>query len=83
MTELLKKTKAWVWGPAEESSFVALKEALVNSAELAFPDFSKLFTVHLDASASAIGATLSQENDAEHLRLITCTSRKLNPAERN
>ena len=55
----------------------------MNSAELAFQDFSKPLAVHLYASATAIGATLSQEDDAEHLRLITCTSQKLNPAERN
>ena len=69
--------------PAKESSFAELKAALVNSAELALLDFSKPFTVNLDASATAIGATLSHEDNAEHLRLITCTSRKLNPAERN
>ena len=55
----------------------------MNSAELGFTYFSKPFTVHLDASATAIEATLSQEDDADHLRLITCTSRKLNTAERN
>ena len=55
----------------------------MNSAELGFTYFSKPFTVHLDASATAIEATLSQEDDADHLRLVTCNSRKLNTAERN
>ena len=59
MTVLLK-TQSMDLGTAEESSFAALKAALLNSAELAFPDSSKPFTVHLDASATAIGATLSQ-----------------------
>ena len=39
--------------------------------------------MHIDASAEALGATLSQANSRGHLRLVTCTSRKLNPAERN
>ena len=37
----------------------------------------------MDASADALGATLSQPDRRGHLRLLTCTSRKLNPAERN
>ena len=44
---------------------------------------SQPFTLHLDASADALGATLSQPDRRRHLRLLTCTSRKLNPAERN
>ena len=44
---------------------------------------SQHFTLHLDSSADALGATLSQPDRRGHLRLLTCTSRKLNPAERN
>ena len=44
---------------------------------------SQPFTLHLDASAYALGATLSQPDRRGHLRLLMCTSRKLNPAERN
>ena len=44
---------------------------------------SQPFTLHLDASADALGATLSQPDRRGHLLLLACTSRKLNPAERN
>ena len=44
---------------------------------------SQPFTLHIDASADALGATLSQPDRRGHLRLLTCTSRKLNTAERN
>ena len=77
MTDLFINTKPWVWVPAEAKSFSELQAALVNLAELAFPDFARTFTVHLELSATAIGATSSQENDSEQLRLITCTSTKL------
>ena len=39
--------------------------------------------MHLNASATALGATLSQLNTNGELQLVTCTSRKLNPAEKN
>ena len=83
LTDLLRKDVVWCWDAIQEKAFVSLKAALVSSAELAYPNLSQPFTVHLDASATAIGATLSQEDSDGHLRLITCTSRKLTPPERN
>ena len=50
---------------------------------LAYPDLNTPFVLHVDASVEAISATISQEDRAGELRLVTCTSRKLNPAERN
>jgi len=31
------------WGPEQEQSFKALKDALVNAPVMAFPDFSQLY----------------------------------------
>ena len=62
---------------------MGLKTGLAKSTELTYPDFAKPFILHMEASADAIGATLSQEDGAGTLKLLTCTSRKLNPAERN
>ena len=42
-----------------------------------------LLHTHIDASWHAIGATLLQQDDNGDLCLVTCVSRKLNPAERN
>ena len=66
-----------------DKAFVGLKTWLAHSTELTYPDFTNDFILHKDASADAIGATISQENTSETLKLLTCTSRKLNPAERN
>ena len=47
------------------------------------PDTSKEYIIHLDASDSAVGATLSQEDSACCVKLITCMSKKPNSAEKN
>ena len=78
LTELLKKSIKWKWGQEQQKSFEELK-----SAELAYPNWSEPFVVHLDASKFAIGATLSQKDKDGNLRLLACTSRKMNPAEQN
>ena len=56
---------------------------MAETVVLAFPDFSKEFIVHLDASAYAVGATISQYEADMNLRLITCMSRKMNYAQNN
>ena len=54
-----------------------------HSTTLAYPDNDKTFYVHTDASDVAIGATLSQLDDKEEMRLVACMSKKLNAAECN
>ena len=83
ISSLFKKTAKWSWQDEQKRAFANLKDALMESTTLSYPDLNKEFVLHVDASADALGATLSQENHAGHLRLITCTSRKFNPAERN
>jgi hypothetical protein len=60
-----------------------VKTHLAEAVSLAYPDFTKTFILHLDASKFALGATLSQEADDGKLRLINCTSRKFNVHELN
>ena len=83
LTHLFKKTTKWTWGPEQENAFQKLMSALAEYTRLTHPEFSQNFVVHIEASASALGATLSQETRLVDLRMVTCTSRKLNPAERN
>ena len=83
LTSLLKKTATWSWQELHELSFAKLKQGRADSTLLAHPDMSLPFTLHIDASADALGATLSQPYRCGHFRLLTCTSRKLNPAECN
>ena len=83
LTTLLRKTTKWQWGEAQQKAFEELKEGLLKHNALAYPDLNTPFVLHVDASVEAIGATLSQEDRTGELRLVTCTSRKLNPTERN
>ena len=59
-----------------------MKQALTDALVLAWPDFSKTFTVHADSSQYAIGAALTQEHeDGEHP--IVHISKVITPAEKN
>ena len=50
---------------------------------LAFPNFDKPFIIYLDASDIALGATLSQKDANDELKLVACMSKKLQAAELN
>ena len=83
MTSLLHKSQDWHWDVAQQKSFTDLQYSLLHHVPLAFPDTSQPFYLHTDASDVALGATLSQKDDSGSLRLVACSSRKLNPAEKN
>lgn len=83
LTNLYKKDTRWTWSKDTENAFTTIKTELANAVSLAYPDFTKTFIVHLDASKLALGATLSQEADDGQLRLLNCTSRKFNVHELN
>ena len=55
-----------------------LKELITNAPALRYPDFDKLFHVTSDASNTAIGAVLSQEQHS-----TSNFSTTLNSAEQN
>jgi hypothetical protein len=62
LTDLLKKNVPFLWTPDLQSSFEALKHALVNAPVLALPNFKKQFVVETDASDKGVGAVLMQDN---------------------
>ena len=82
LTSLLGKKKIWVWGEEQNSSLEKLKSALTSAPVLARPDFDLSFTLFTDASACAIGCSLTQIQDGNE-RVITYCSRTLSSAERN
>lgn len=61
LTNLLKKGTSYVWTSEADSSFQALKKALVTAPVLAMPNFSLQFVIETDASAEGIGAVLQQQ----------------------
>lgn len=81
--ELTRKTaKDYQWSSSCQTSFESLKQKLVNPPVLTYPDFSIPFVVHTDASDSAIGGILSQNQRGKEL-VIAYWSRQLHKAERN
>lgn len=79
MTKYLKKdTKLNISDPEYEKSFNALKTFLIHDPILAYPDFTKQFTLTTDASNYALGAILSQNDHP-----ICYASRTLNTHEIN
>ena len=71
------------WIDECEQSFEKLKAALTSAPILKAPDYSKVFHVHVDASAYAIGCILAQPRD-NHMDFPICyASRQLNAAEIN
>ena len=55
---------------------------LTSPPVMAFPDFTKSFVLHTDASQEGLGAVLYQEQDG-NLRVLGYASRTLTPSEKN
>ena len=67
LSDLLKKGAKFVWTPEAESAFLDLKSRLATQPILRPPDFTKPFSLAVDASDVAVGAVLFQEVDGlEH-----------------
>ena len=61
MTKLLQKDAKFVWSPACEEAFQALKKFLSTAPVLAQPDIDKPFDVYCDASRIGLGCVLMQD----------------------
>ncbi|KAH6597042.1 hypothetical protein BASA50_004801 [Batrachochytrium salamandrivorans] len=83
LTKLFKKDFLFVWGPEQEKSLQALKDAFAHSDFLTHPDETRPFIVETDASDYAISGVLSQYDDTDVLRPIAFYARQMNSAERN
>ena len=83
ISALLRKDVEWTWGDAQQKAFETVIQKLAQSTTLAYPNVGKPFHVHTDASDTALGATLSREDEKGEMRLVACMSKKLNAAECN
>src|SRR5210317_1987253 len=76
LTELCSKTTKFQWTERQQKSFDEIKEMVRESTQLAYPDFTKPFIIHTDASDRQLGAVISQDE-----KPIAFYSRKLSPAQ--
>lgn len=82
MLKLIKKDVPFVWVEECQTSFQVLKEALVGSKVMAYSKDQGTYILDIDASDSAIGAVLNQEQDGRE-KLIAFGSRTMNKADAN
>ena len=69
------------WRREQQLALEELVEHLSNPPIMAYPDFSKAFTLHTDASKDGLGAVLYQNQDGV-MRVIAYASRALSPTEK-
>ena len=80
--QLTKKNVPWSWGDPQEMAFRTLKEKFTSYPVLRNPDHTQPFQLDTDASAFAVGATISQEfSDGRHP--VAYFSKTLTPPEQN
>ena len=71
-----------VWTSNHQKIVETTVDYLKSPNVIAYPDFSKPFTVHTDASNEGLGAVLYQDQEGK-LRIVSLASRTLSLAERN
>jgi hypothetical protein len=50
----------WTWTPECQDSFEKMKAIMAKETLVTFPDFTKEFEIHTDASKLQLGACISQ-----------------------
>jgi hypothetical protein len=66
----------WHWDEEQQNAFQTMKKLLARETILAYPDFTKPFEIHTDASQTQLGACISQNG-----KPIAFYSRQLSPAQ--
>ena len=64
------------WSSEHQSAFESIKAMIAREVVLAYPDFSQVFEIYMDASSRQLGAVIVQGN-----RPIAFFSRKLTGAQ--
>ena len=71
------------WTDECEEAFQKLKNALISAPILKAPNWSKIFHVHIDALAYAIGCILAQPHEHNMNFPVSYLSHQLNSPEKN
>jgi hypothetical protein len=74
--EKLHKDTKYIWTQECQEALDTLKEKLVTVLILVFPDWSKIFHVHVDASSIVLGTVLVHlgEGNIDHLIYFSVTN---------
>jgi hypothetical protein len=78
---ILKKGHKRKWTNDLQKASELLRDRFAHSIELVHPDSESEYVIYTDASARAIGGVLMQKDKAGNLKIISTTSRVLNPTE--
>jgi len=76
LTSLTSKDVKWKWMDVHQKSFNKMKKIVAHKVLLSYPNFNDVFKIHTDASATQLGAIISQKG-----KQIAFYSRKLNPRQ--
>ena len=76
LTSLTSKDVKWKWTEVHQKAFDTMKKIVAREVLLSYPNFNDVFEIHTDASATQLGAVISQKG-----KPIAFYSRKLNPAQ--
>ncbi len=71
------KKVPWHWDEVHQRAFDHIKATIAREVVLAYPDYSKVFEIYMDASSKQLGAVITQEN-----RPIVFFSWKLSTTQR-
>ena len=82
LTDLLKKESRFKWSENCQSAFDKIKSILTNYPVLQSPDWTKPFTLSIDASDLGVGAVLSQHVSVNEEHPVAYFSKKLIDAQR-
>ena len=76
LTLLTSKNAKWKWTEVHQKAFDTMKKIVAREVLLSYPNVNDVFKIHTDASATQLGAVISQKG-----KPIAFYSRKLNPAQ--
>jgi hypothetical protein len=72
------KKAPWHWNEVHQKAFDNVKSTMAKEVILAYPDYSKVFEIYTDASATQLGSVITQSN-----RPLAFFSRKLSKTQQN
>ena len=79
--KLFKKNQPYNWTEKQQKAFDTLKQHLISPPIIAYPDFSKPFTLFTDASGLGLGVMLAQYDNEDKEHVIAYASRRTSNEE--